>query len=57
MAKELEKVRGVQDVVSFEARPCHLVRSIIVTDDVFLTERVLSEGAIVLSSKQFWKIV
>jgi hypothetical protein len=51
--QELQNVSKVHHLLEFQFRPVHLLRSIVVTDDVLLADRVVKEGGAVLSYRQF----
>lgn len=52
IAKELERAR-VDQIVEYEQRECRDVRSIVVTDDVLLSDRIVKEGGVVMRFSQF----
>ena len=54
-ARELKRAR-VHQVVEYEVRKCRDVRSIVVTEDVLLTDRVVGVGGLVLTYKQLQQL-
>jgi len=53
IAKELQRERGsVERVIECEVRNRDDVRNVVVTDDVYLTDRLVKNGVLVLSYKQ-----
>ena len=53
IAKELQRERGsVERVIECELRNRDDVRNVVVTDDVYLTDRLVKNGVLVLSYKQ-----
>jgi len=51
--RELQNVSKVHQLLEFQLRPVKLLRSIVVTNDVLLADRVVKEGGAVLSYRQF----
>lgn len=51
-AQELRRERGVERVIGCELRRRGDLRRVVVTDDVFLTERLVQQGVLVLSFLQ-----
>ena len=50
---ELGKISKVDQLLEFQLRPFNMLRSIVVTNDVLLADRVVKEGGAVLSYRQF----
>ena len=51
-ARELRRERGIERVIACERRPRGDLRAVVVTNDVFLTERLVQQGVLVLSFRQ-----
>eukprot|EP00551_Chaetoceros_affinis_P006678 CAMPEP_0203670756 /NCGR_PEP_ID=MMETSP0090-20130426/6742_1 /ASSEMBLY_ACC=CAM_ASM_001088 /TAXON_ID=426623 /ORGANISM="Chaetoceros affinis, Strain CCMP159" /LENGTH=525 /DNA_ID=CAMNT_0050535685 /DNA_START=105 /DNA_END=1682 /DNA_ORIENTATION=- len=56
IARQLKRAK-VHQVVEYEQRPCKDVRSIVVTDDVLLSDRIVAEGGVVLSYGQLQQLI
>lgn len=56
IAKDLKKAK-VHHIVQYEKRPWKDVRSIVVTDDVLLSDRVVQEGGVVMRYSQFKQLM
>ena len=56
VARELQRAK-VHHVVEYERRPCKDVRSVVVTDDVLLSDRVVKEGGIVMRYCQLRQLI
>ena len=56
IARELQRAK-VHQVVQYERRRCRDVRSIVVTDDVLLSDRIVKEGGIVMRYSQLRQLI
>ena len=52
IARELQRERSVERVIECELRNRDELRDVVVTDDVYLTDRLVKNGVLVLSYKQ-----
>ena len=56
IAKKLQRAK-VNDVIEYERRLCQDVRSIVVTDDVLLSDQVVKEGGVVMRYSQLRQLL
>ncbi len=56
IARQLKRAK-VHNVVEYERRLCKDLRSIVVTDDVLLSDRIVGEGGVVLSYGQLQQLI
>ena len=56
IAKKLQRAK-VHHVVEYERRHCQDIRSIVVTDDVLLSDRVVKEGGVVMRYSQLRQLI
>ena len=55
LARELQRV-NVSQIMEYELKKSANVRSVVITDDVFLSNRIVDVGGVVLGYKQFLQI-
>mmetsp|Transcript_6624 Transcript_6624/g.7454 ORF Transcript_6624/g.7454 Transcript_6624/m.7454 type:complete len:549 (-) Transcript_6624:1220-2866(-) len=56
IGKQLQRAK-VHRIVEYEKRLCKDVRSVVVTDDILLSDRVVTEGGVVLSFSQLQQLL
>jgi DNA polymerase III epsilon subunit-like protein len=56
IAKQLQRAK-VHQIVEYEKRLCKDVRSVVVTDDVLLSDRIVEEGGVVMSYSQLQQLM